>query len=450
MEAADGLPIPQRYWAMLTVALALIMSVLDSSIANVALPTIATDVNASPADSIWVVNAYQLVITICLLPFASLGENYGYRRVYKVGLVVFTLGSLACAVSDSLATLTAARVVQGFGAAGIMSVNGALVRYIYPRRLLGRGLGLNALLVAVSSAVGPTVAAAILSVANWPWLFAVNVPIGVLAFLIALRSLPVNPLTGHRFDFVSAGLNAVAFGLLITGIDGFGRGGWQGLQLVELAGAGIAGVLLVRRQLSQPSPLLPVDLLRIPVFRLSILTSICSFTAQMLAYVALPFYLQRTLGRSEVATGLLMTPWPLTTGVTAQLSGWLSDRYPSGTLGAIGLASMAVGMALLALLPAQPTNLDIVWRMVICGFGFGMFQSPNNRTILSSAPRERSGGASGMLSTARLFGQTIGAASVALLFGFFGSHATVISIGTGSAVAVLAAVVSLTRRRHQT
>jgi DHA2 family multidrug resistance protein-like MFS transporter len=449
MEAADGLPIPQRYWAMLTVALALIMSVLDSSIANVALPTIATDVNASPADSIWVVNAYQLVITICLLPFASLGENYGYRRVYKVGLVVFTLGSLACAVSDSLATLTAARVVQGFGAAGIMSVNGALVRYIYPRRLLGRGLGLNALLVAVSSAVGPTVAAAILSVANWPWLFAVNVPIGVLAFLIALRSLPVNPLTGHRFDFVSAGLNAVAFGLLITGIDGFGRGGAQGLQFVELAVAGIAGVLLVRRQLSQPSPLLPVDLLRIPVFRLSILTSICSFTAQMLAYVALPFYLQRTLGRSEVATGLLMTPWPLTTGATAQLSGWLSDRYPSGILGAIGLAAMAIGLALLAMLPAHPSNLDIVWRMVICGFGFGMFQSPNNRTILSSAPRERSGGASGMLSTARLFGQTIGAASVALLFGFFGSHATVISIATGSAVAVLAAVVSLTRRRHQ-
>jgi DHA2 family multidrug resistance protein-like MFS transporter len=450
MEAADGLPIPQRYWAMLTVALALVMSVLDSSIANVALPTIATDVNASPADSIWVVNAYQLVITICLLPFASLGENYGYRRVYKVGLVVFTVGSLACALSSSLATLTAARVVQGFGAAGIMSVNGALVRYIYPRRLLGRGLGLNALLVAVSSAIGPTVAAAILSVANWPWLFAVNVPIGVLAFAIALRSLPVNPLTGHRFDFVSAALNAVAFGLLITGIDGIGRGGGQGLVLIELAVAGIAGVLLVRRQLSQPSPLLPVDLLRIPVFRLSILTSICSFTAQMLAYVALPFYLQRTLGRSEVATGLLMTPWPLTTGATAQLSGWLSDRYPSGILGAIGLAAMAVGMALLAMLPADPTNLDIVWRMVICGFGFGMFQSPNNRTILSSAPRERAGGASGMLSTARLFGQTIGAASVALLFGFFGSHATVISIATGSAVAVLAASVSLTRRRHQT
>ena len=450
MEAPDGLPTPQRYCAMLTVALALIMAVLDGAIANVALPTIAADVQATPASSIWVVNAYQLIITISLLPCASLGEHYGYRRVYKVGLTIFTLGSLACALSNSLETLTAARVVQGIGAAGIMSVNGALVRYIYPRRQLGRGIGINALLVGVSSAVGPTVAAGILSVASWPWLFAVNVPIGVVALAIATRSLPINPRTGQRFDFVSAVLNALAFGLVIMGIDGLGQKERPAFEIVEFGVAFVAGIWLVRRQLALRSPLLPVDLLRIPIFRLSILTSVCSFGAQMLAYVSLPFYFQGTLGLSEVATGLLMTPWPLTTAIVAPVAGWLSDRYPSGMLGGIGLLTMAMGLALLAGLPAHPSALDIVWRMAICGLGFGLFQSPNNRTMLSSAPRERSGGASGMLATARLLGQTTGAAMVSLLFGLYQMQAVTVAIMAGAGVAGIAALVSFLRLRHQT
>ncbi|WIM10115.1 MAG: putative transporter YebQ, major facilitator superfamily (MFS) [Enhydrobacter sp.] len=450
MEASDGLPTPQRYWAMLTVALALIMAVLDGAIANVALPTIAADVHASPASSIWVVNAYQLIITISLLPCASLGEHYGYRRIYKIGLAIFTLGSLACALSNSLGTLTAARVVQGIGAAGIMSVNGALVRYIYPRNQLGRGIGINALLVGVSSAVGPTVAAGILSVASWPWLFAVNVPIGLVALAIATRSLPVNPRTGQRFDFLSAVLNALTFGLLITGIDGLGQGESRILEVTELAVALVAGIWLVRRQLALKSPLLPIDLLRIPIFRLSILTSVCSFGAQMLAYVSLPFYFQGMLGLSEVTTGLLMTPWPLTTAIVAPAAGWLSDRYPSGLLGGIGLFTMAAGLALLAMLPAHPSGLDIVWRMAICGLGFGLFQSPNNRTMLSSAPRERSGGASGMLATARLLGQTTGAAMVSLLFGIYHMQAVDVAIVAGAGVAGVAALVSFLRVRHQT
>jgi MFS transporter, DHA2 family, multidrug resistance protein len=449
MEAPDGLPVPQRYWAMLAVGLAITMAVLDGAIANVALPTIATDVHASPADSIWVVNAYQLIITISILPFASIGENYGYRRTYKIGLAVFTLGSLACALSDSLNTLIAARAVQGFGAAGIMSVNGALVRYIYPRSQLGRGIGINAVLVAVSSAIGPTVAAGILSVASWPWLFAVNVPIGVVAFVIAARSLPVNPRTNRSFDFASAALNAVTLGLLITGIDGLGQGASRWLEIGELVLAVVVGTLLVRRQLTLPSPLLPVDLLRLPIFRLSILTSVCSFAAQMLAYVSLPFYFQRTLGLSEVATGLLMTPWPLATAIIAPVSGWLADRYPSGVLGGIGLAILGAGMALLAILPEHPAMFDIVWRMAVCGLGFGLFQTPNNRTILSSAPRERSGGASGMLSTARLLGQTMGAAVVSLLFGLYPADSATLAIALAACVAGVAALVSFLRLRHQ-
>ena len=441
---ADGLPTPQRYWAMLVIALTIMMAVLDGSIANVALPTIAKDMHATPADSIWVVNAYQLVITILMLPLASLGEIVGYRRVYRVGIVLFTLASLGCALSDSLVTLSAARVVQGIGAAGVMSVNSALVRFIYPSRLLGRGIGIIALVVAVSAAAGPTVAAAILSIASWPWLFAVNVPIGIATLALA-RMLPRTPRSGRRFDIPSALLNALFFGLLIIAIDSIGHGGRPLYAVLAFLGAGLSCVALVRRQLPQASPLLPVDLLRIPMFALSIATSVCSFAAQMLAYVSIPFYFQNLLGRSDVATGLLMTPWPLAAAVAAPIAGRLADRYPAGILGALGLVTFAVGLTLLALLPAAAGDADIVWRMALCGAGFGLFQSPNNRAIITSAPRERSGGASGMLGTARLLGQTMGAALVALMFSLFGGNATVWALGLAAGIALLAAAVSYSR-----
>jgi len=440
----DGLPPPQRQWAMLAIGLAIAMAVLDGAIANVALPTIARDLRATPADSVWVVNAYQLVITILLLPLASLGEISGYRRIYRIGLAVFTLASLGCALSASLGLLTLARVVQGVGAAGVMSVNAALVRYIYPRHMLGRGIGIVALVVAVSAAVGPTVAAAILSVASWPWLFAVNVPTGV-ATMIAARALPRTPRSGGRFDYPSALLNALFFGLLILAVDGLGHGGRAPYVALAFGGAAVAGVALVVRQLPQPAPLLPVDLLRIRLFALSIATSVCSFAAQMLAYVAIPFYFQDALGRGAVATGLLMTPWPAASALTALLAGRLADRYSAGVLGALGLGLFAAGLAMLALLPTAPSDADIVWRMALCGVGFGLFQSPNNRAILSSAPRERSGGASGMLGTARLLGQTSGAALVALMFGLFHAHATIVALGVASGISLVAAAVSGTR-----
>ncbi len=423
------------------------MAVMDGAIANIALPTIARDVHASAAASIWVVNAYQLIVTISLLPLASLGEIYGYRRIYQIGLAVFTLASLACALSDSLVTLTLARILQGLGAAGIMSVNSALTRFVYPRALLGRGMGVNALIAAVSSAIGPTVAAGILSVAPWPWLFAVNVPAGIIALTIAARSLPATPRAPHRFDIASAGLNALAFGLLITSIDGLAHGQSVLAVVAELVAAAAAGYVLVRRQLRQTSPLLPVDLLRIPLFRLSIATSVCSFAAQMLAYVALPFYLQSVLGRTAVQTGLLMTPWPLTVAVVAPIAGRLADRYSAGILGGIGLAIFAVGLALLAGLPPHAATAHIIWPMAICGLGFGLFQSPNNRAIIGSAPRHRSGGASGMLGTARLLGQTTGATFVALIFSVFPADGTSVALAVAAAVSAAAAGVSCLRLR---
>jgi DHA2 family multidrug resistance protein-like MFS transporter len=441
----DGIPVPQRYWAIATITLGITLAVMDSAIANVALPTIGRDLHTNSAFSIWVVNGYQLAITISLLPLSSLGDILGYRKVYIAGLVLFIVASLACALSDSLLTLALARVLQGFGAAGIMSVNTALVRFIYPYRQLGRGIGINAIVVSVAAAVGPTVASAILAVANWPWLFAVNVPIGLAALSIGVFALPVTPKSPHAFDLKGAALSALTFGLLIGAIDagGHGEAGW--LLAVAATGAILFGYLLVRRELSMPSPLLPVDLLRIPIFSLSVATSICSFVAQMLALVALPFHLQAENGYSAVQTGLLITPWPIAVGIAAPIAGHLADRYPAGLLGGAGLAVFALGLLLLALLPAHPDFVAVAWRMAVCGAGFGLFQSPNNRAMITSAPAERSGGASGMLGTARLLGQTTGAALVALLFGRMAHNATTAALYIASGFAVIAAIVSCLR-----
>ncbi|WP_145489403.1 MFS transporter [Yersinia aleksiciae] len=444
---ADGLPVPQRYAAILVIALGITIAVLDGTIANVALPTIARDLNASPATSIWVVNAYQLAITISLLSMASLGDIIGYRRVYQAGLLVFSVTSLFCALSDSLLTLTFARVLQGFGAAALMSVNTALIRIIYPRAQLGRGIGINSVIVAVSAAAGPTIASAVLAVASWQWLFAINVPIGLLAWGLGMKYLPANNTksNGNRFDFTSSIMNALTFGLLIIAISGFAQGQSPTVIAAEIVALLFIGFFFVRRQLNQPFPLLPVDLLRIPIFALSIGTSICSFAAQMLAMVALPFFLQSVLGRDEVSTGLLLTPWPLATVVVAPIAGRLVERYHAGLLGGIGLAVFASGLFLLAVLPTNPTDLDIIWRMVLCGAGFGLFQSPNNHTIISAAPQHRSGGASGMLGTARLLGQTSGAALVALMFNLFSTNGTHASLVLAGCFATLAAIVSLSR-----
>ena len=461
MLLQDGLPPRERKQALLVIVLGITMAVLDVTIVNLALPDITRQLQATASQSIWIINAYQMATLALLLPLATLGDIFGYRRIYMIGLAIFTLASLGCAMADSLATLAAARVLQGMGAAGIMSVNGALVRLIYPRNLLGRGIAVNSLVVATASVAGPTLAAAILSAASWPWLFAINLPIGLLCLALAPKVLPQNTAkaNGARIAWLDVVLNILMFCLIIVGVDGLGghaegisgRGpdnlpSW--LPAAELA-AGIAiGVFYVRRQLSQAVPLFPVDLLRIPVFALSMGTSVSAFCAQTLAYIGLPFLLLGSYGRSHIQTGLLLTAWPLGIVVTAPFVGRLIGRYSGGVLGGIGLGVLSLGLLLLGLLPAQPSNFDIVWRMAMCGIGFGLFQSPNNHIILTSAPAHRSGGASGLLGTARLSGQTLGAVLLAIIFGLFDSQTRqgpLVALWLGAGFAALAACFSALR-----
>ncbi|TFY97111.1 MFS transporter [Ramlibacter humi] len=441
--------------------LGIAVSVIDSSIVNLALPDITRDLGASASASVWVVTAYQLAILGLLLPFAGLGERLGYRRVYLGGLGLFTLSSLACAAAVNLPMLITSRAVQGIGAAGMMAVNAALVRLIYPARMLGRGIALNSVVVATSSVAGPSVAAAVLSVASWPWLFAVNLPLGLLVLWLGRRSLPHSARhAAGPLRLADAALNILMFSLVFLGADTIGaRGGAERASVpaslgIVLLAAGIAvGVFYVRRQLAQPRPLFPVDLLRIPVFALSMCTSVTAFAAQTLAYVALPFLLLESQGRTHLQAGLVITAWPLGTVCLAPVAGRLISRYPGGLLGGIGLGLMAFGLAALAVLPAQPSALDMAWRLVLCGAGFGLFQSPNNHTIITSAPITRAGAASGMLGSARLTGQSAGAVMVGVIFGVLGvsdGRGPAIALAAAALLAGSAAVFSSLRLRHGT
>ncbi len=208
--AQDGLPPKLRFWAVVTVGLAIFMTVIDQMIVNVALPTIGAELHEPPSATVWIVNAYQVAIMLPLLPLASAGDIFGYRRVYLAGLALFGLASLGCALASSIEMLVLMRVIQGLGAAGVMSVNMALVRFIHPINRLGYGIGINAVIIAVSAAAGPTLASFILAIGSWPWLFAVKVPIAFLAFGVGLYVLPKTPRASHPFDVVSGLLSAVA------------------------------------------------------------------------------------------------------------------------------------------------------------------------------------------------------------------------------------------------
>ena len=441
----DGLPWERRRWAVAAIFTALAMSSLDTAIANVALPAISTDLHVSPAEVVWVVNVYQIALVATLLPLGALGEIVGHQRIYLSGLLLFTLASLGCALAWSLPSLLVARTLQGLGASGIMSVNTALIRFVYPSRLLSRGFGHNAMVVATAMTFGPSIASAILALGPWPWLFAINIPFGLTALAIGLKTLPLTPRARHAFDFPGALLAATSLCLFIVGIGGAAHQMRGALVWSALITAIVLGWILTRRQADHPAPMLPVDLFRRALFALSAATAVCSFAVQGLSFVALPFYFEDVLQRSQVETGFFMTPWPLVVAIMAPIGGRLSDRFSAGVLGGLGLALLGLGMLLLAMLPTNPSVADIVWRMVVCGIGFGLFQTPNMKAIMTSAPPHRSGSASGIVATARLIGQTTGAALAALCFSLAGRNGAATALALGTAFAWVGSVMSLLR-----
>ena len=458
-----GLQGRQRHLAVFTILAGIALSVLDTTTIAMGLPTMTRELGVSADQAVWIINAFQLAVLVALLPVAHWGGRVSFRRVYLGGVALWGVASAVACLADSLPVLVAARVAQGLGAAGLMGVNMALVRLVWPPALLGKGVALNSVVVSIATVSGPLLAAMVLSAASWRWLFALNIPACALLLLLGWRTLPANqPAAGAEpLAWRDVLLNGAMFVLVFLAAESFGRaiksplGMTQGLlEGALLLAAGLAaGFIHVRRQWRQSQALLPLDLLRIPLFRLSMMTSVGSFAAQTMAYVVLPFLLLEAWRATPSQAGLLMSCWPAGTFVAAHLAGRLIGRYHNGLLGALGLVCMSLGLAFLAYVAlAWELTHVVVMGLLLCGVGFGLFQSPNNHTIITCAPVHRAGAAGGMLATARLVGQSLGATVVAVVFAAHGQtsvHALGVALLVAAFLSALGAYASFERTRYK-
>lgn len=444
-DRADGLPTPRRYFAILAMSFGLALVVIDGSIVSVALPTIARDLGVEPSAAISIVTIYQLVLVMTLLPFSALGTRIGLRRLYQYGQITFCVASALCFFAKSLPFLLVTRAAQALGASAALSVTGALVRSIYPHNRLGRGLALNNVIVSSSAACAPVLGGFILSFTTWPWIFAATVPFAALSIFAGRSSLPDPVRHDEPYDVLAAVLCAMTFGLVISGLESAVHGDSPIVSLAIVAVGAVVGVVFVRRELETKEPILPVDLLAIPAMRWSIIGALCAFIASVCVLLSMPFRLHQ-IGMSPGEIGAAIAPWPLGMMALGPLSGILSDRIAPGILGSIGMAIAAVGLVLLAFLPADAQYFDIAWRMAFAGSGFGMFLAPNSRFIVGSAPPTRVASAGGMISTVRLTGQTLGATIVAaLLAAGLGSNS--VPALTAATLAFIAGLCSAARLR---
>jgi DHA2 family multidrug resistance protein-like MFS transporter len=441
----DGLPTPRRFRAIAALCFGTALVIIDGGVANVALPTIARDLRVDSSSVVAIVTVYQLTLVMLMLPFAGLGERIGLKRMYQVGQLIFTVATLLCFFARSLPFLLVVRAAQAVGAAGALAVASALIRSTYPAGQLGRGLGVNSVIVACSAAAAPTLGGLILAVAPWPWVFASAIPFAIVSLILG-RALPDVPRREARFDVGGAVMCAAMFGLVIGGAESAVHGDSPVVSgAIVLLGAAI-GVVYVRRERAIANPILPVDLLVRPVIALSAIGAFTAFVASMTLLLSTPFRLTQEFGLCAAAVGAAIAPWPLTNMIVAPLAGWLSDRVPAGLLGGIGMAISIIALLLLANLPAHPSYFDIAWRMALCGSGFGTFLPPNARLIIGSAPKQRAAAAGGLVGTVRLVGQTTGATLVAALLALgVGGGATPAYVAAG--LALVAGLCSLARLR---
>jgi len=431
----DGLPTPRRYLAILAISCGTALAVIDGSVVTVALPTLAHDLGVHASSAVLVVTVYQLVLVMTVLPFSALGSRIGLRRLYQYGQLAFLVATVLCFFARNLPFLLLVRAIQALGAAAALSVSSALIRSTYPARQLGRGLGIGNVVVSSSITLAPTLGGLVLSVASWPWIFAAASPLALLSLLIGRRALPEPLPRADPYDVRAALLCALTFGLIISGLETAVHGGPALLAATLVAGGVVIAVVFVRRELRSKLPILPVDLLLQPVVGLSALGGLLVFIASMTVMLSLPFRLQQNYGFAPGEVGAMITPWPLAILLIGPTAGMLSDRFPAGILGGIGMAIATIGLLSLAWLPPQLSHFDMVWRMALSGAGFGLFVAPNARVIIHSAPHERAASAGGLISTTRLTGQTLGATVLAALLA--------VGVGSGPVPALLAAGLAL-------
>jgi EmrB/QacA subfamily drug resistance transporter len=408
----------RKWWILFGVGLGVLMSTLDATIVNIALPTLVQDLNASFGTVQWVVLSYLLVLTSLTLGVARLGDMYGKKRVYLPGLVIFVFGSALCGFAPNVGWLIGFRALQGLGGVMVAALGAAIVTEVFPGSERGRAIGIIGSLVSVGVALGPSLGGVLIEWADWHWIFLVNVPIGIIAVAIVLRFVPNDTpeRSGQRFDIIGAVVLAATLGSYALGMTLIENNGFSVPVISLLVGAlvGLAVFLLLQMRLAQP--MIRLDMFRNILFSMNLLMGTLVFIAISANLLILPFYLEQVKGFSTAETGLLLAVVPIATAVVAPISGSMADRHGPRPVSVVGLVLISIGYVLLSLLRVDTSVPIYLLSIAPVSVGLGVFQSPNNSAVLGSVSRERLGVASGLLTLSRTLGQTTGVPLMGALF----------------------------------
>jgi DHA2 family multidrug resistance protein-like MFS transporter len=432
--------------AVAAISLPAFLAMLDFSLANTVLPSVARDMHVAPDFAIWATNAYLYASLLAIMPLAALGDRIGFAVVTRAGLALFMVASLGCALAPTMSVFVALRFVQGLAGACIMSVNTGHLRNLYPDASLGRAIAFNSLMISLGVTAGPPLSAALLSLGSWRMVFCLTIPLGFAALLMVFAGISggARETSKLRFDTGGAVFSAAVLAVLLLTVGRAAHAPLDRWSILLLLATTLGLIVLGRHQARQKEPLVPLDLFAVRDFRRAFLSNLLAFAASAILVVALPFELTRH-GLSQLGVGLVLTAWPLAIIGALPLAGILADRGDARVSFVGGLLLIAGGSWLLSRISPASTPLDIAWRVALPAFGFGIFLTPNSRLMVIAAG-DRRGGASGMVSLARLLGQSMGASIVIALLRIHPSAAGTICMAATSALGLVAIPVGLPRR----
>jgi EmrB/QacA subfamily drug resistance transporter len=417
-------PNPKRWLGLAGIGTGIFVFTLDINMMNVALPTVAQQLGASLAAVQWVPLVYFLVITALGLGAARLGDMHGHKRAYLFGLGLFIAGALLCSLAPNIESLIVLRALQGVGAVFVSALGGAVIAQTFPPTERGRAMGVYASCVTVGVAAGPTVGAFVIELASWRWMFLVSIVVASTAIGMVSRVIPdIAPSHRHlAFDWAGTLLIAVCLGSFSLALTFGPEAGFTAPLLIALfAAAAIALLLFLVVEARVDAPILDLAMFANIPFSAGLLMSMLAFVTLGVNAITTPFYLQLGLGLPVATVGLLMAISPIIGAVIGPVTGALADRFGPRWVSLAGLTGMALGGVLLARLGHTASIWDFVFAIATLGFGMGFFSSANNSAVLNTAPRDRIGTASGLLSLVRTLGQGTGVPVAAALFGVFAS-----------------------------
>ena len=417
--AGNAEPTSSARWALVSLSLSMLLSSLDTSIANVALPTLAQAFTASFQEVQWVVIAYLLVITTLIVSVGRLGDIIGRRRLLLAGIILFTVASVLCGVAPTLWLLIAARAVQGLGGAIMMALTMAIVGETVPKAKTGSAMGLLGTMSAIGTALGPSLGGVLIAGIGWRAIFLVNVPLGILTFLLAHHYLPVDR-RGPRFD--RAGFDNVGTLLLALALAAYalaltiGRGSFGLLNIALLLAAAFGVGLFVLAEARVVSPLIRLSVFRDPLLSASLAMSAIVATVVTTTLVVGPFYLSFALGLDAAMVGFVLSVGPLVAALTAAPAGYFSDRFGTHRMTVIGLIGMAAGSSILSILPTRLGIFGYIVPIAVITGGYSLFQTANNTAIMTDIRPDQRGVISGMLNLSRNLGRITGASLMGAVF----------------------------------